>query len=343
MKRIIAALTIIIVVAVVFLVQKKLKKSRDFHSQEIIVYGYSSLVSSWGPGPKIAEEFEAVYGAKVRLVDAGDSRMMLKKVEIEGEATPVDVILGIDLHTLADARGFKFGWKKIDIKKPDWNKFLPHKKVFDDNFVPFDWSPLTFIYRKGEIEPPQSLNDLLDPRFEKSISVIDPRTSTPGFIFLWWISKVMGEEKAKNYLTQFEKSIFTVSPSWSQAYGLFTKKHAKVAFSYLTSVAYHWTQDGDRTYQAAVLQDAHPYQIEFAGVPKTCKNCDAAEEFVAFLLTKSSQLKIMNNNYMLPVIDGVTDETVFAELPNITLIDHLPSAEGLEAESLLELWKASAK
>ena len=44
---------------------------------ELVVYAYESFTSEWGPGPAIAEKFEAVCGCDVRFVGAGDGAALM--------------------------------------------------------------------------------------------------------------------------------------------------------------------------------------------------------------------------------------------------------------------------
>ncbi len=336
MKRFALAFTLVVIGAVIWLVAKRLHVSNEFKSQEVVVYAYSSFVSSWGPGPTIAKEFETLYGAHVKLVDAGDSRLLPKKIEMEGDNLAADVVLGFDQFSLEAAKKFK--WKSINLNHSIvFNSDFPNTYK-SEYFIPFDWAPLTFIYRKDEIEPPKSIEDLKNEKYKKTLSLIDPRTSTPGYQFLDWIVNLYGAESALFFLRAIDGAIFSVSPGWSAAYGLFTKKQANLVFSYQTSVVYHWKEEKDLSYQAAELNEAHPYQIEFAAVPENCKSCAAGEEFVKFLLSKSSQSKIMSTNYMFPVIENIIEGTEFAQLPKLKL--QKSSAVSVETvTNTLKLWK----
>lgn len=180
------------------------------------------------------------------------------------------------------------------------------------------------------------------PEYEKSLSLIDPRTSTPGYQFLEWVVSLYGTEKALTFFKEIDRSIFTVSSGWSAAYGIFTKKQAKLVFSYQTSAVYHWQEDKDLSYQPAILSEAHPYQVEFAAVPEKCRSCEAGVEFVKFLLSKSAQTKIMKTNFMFPVIDGVVEGTEFEKLPKLKLQTLVPQEADTVTKNL-EIWKALAR
>ncbi len=64
------------------------------------------------------------------------------------------------------------------------------------NFVPFDWAPMTFVYRKGDFTVPTKLDDLLKPEFKNKFAIQDPRSSSPGLQFYNWIRAVKGEGAA---------------------------------------------------------------------------------------------------------------------------------------------------
>jgi thiamine transport system substrate-binding protein len=293
------------------------------------VLSYGSFVNSWGPGPEIAKRFLGATGITVEYRDAGDAGLLLNKLDL----FPSDVVVGFDRMALGLARA-KTGWRPLEIKPPVDSLYA------EPDFLPFDWGALTFIYRKGEIEPPRSLDDLLDARFRGTIALEDPRTSAPGMQFLLWVLGVKGVDGGFQYLTQLKPNLQSVSGSWSQAYGLFTKHQAKLAFSYSTSPVYHEVEEKDSSYAASVFGDGHPTQVEYVGVPSACTNCDAGEKFAQFLLRPDVQVLIMKKNYMLPILKGGEEGTPFAQVPNLKVFANPAMADLLKKrDELLERWR----
>jgi thiamine transport system substrate-binding protein len=295
------------------------------------VLAYSAFVNDWGPGPAIAKAFEKEYGLKVEYDDAGDAGLILKKINL----VPADVVVGLDQLILSQARVVK-KWRSLFEQLPV--EIEPSARHAD--FLPFDWAPMSFIYRTGEVAPPTSLLDLLDSRFTKAITLEDPRTSTPGLQFLFWVLDEMGVEPGFEFLARLKPNIYAVADSWSAAYGMFTRKQAKLSFSYLTSPVYHWTEEKNRDYAPAVFSQGHAVQIEYAGVPDTCYDCVGARLFALFLLRPEIQKIIMEKNYMFPMISGVTKDTAFETLPRI----QVRKAQNLEPllqqrDELLERWR----
>lgn len=290
----------------------RLEKNPAAEAKIVRVLAYSAFINSWGPGPEIAKAFEADTGLKVEFQEGGDAGVLLKKLEL----FPADVVIGFDQLSLANARATR-PWRglpddvsSIVFKDPSW-------KTTD--FLAFDWSPLAFVLREGEIKPPQALSDLLDSRFKGAIAVQDPRTSSPGLQLFFWVLDSMGVDDGFKFLSKLKPNLHSVSANWSTAYGFFSKKQAKLAFSYLTSPVYHRVQEKDSTYQAAVFESGHPVQVEYAGVPDACRNCDGAQSFLRFLLKPETQKIIMEKNVMLPVIDSVRSGE-FASVPEVKIL-----------------------
>ncbi len=284
---------------------------------ELKVLAYSSFMNSWGVGPWIAEEFKKQNGIEVKYQDGGDAGLLLDKLRL----FPSDVVIGLDQIGLDESKG-QFEWKSISA---------------------FDWAPLTFVFRKNEINPPHQLDDLLQARFKNKISLEDPRTSGPGLQFLFWVLDIKGVEKGFAYLKALKPNIKTVSPSWSGAYGIFQKRQAALVFSYLTSPVYHWLNDKDpeaQSYSATVFQEGQPIQTEYAVIPQDCQACDAAQKFIAFLLSPAVQTKLMLSNYMFPVAPGLTANTPLAQLPIFEKRNFKNYSELLKnKKKLLEKWQ----
>ncbi len=302
--------------------------------KQLRVYAYSSFAKPWSAGPQIAREFEAKYNIPVEIIDAGDSALLLQKMKID--PLPVDLVIGLDQDSLT-AENLKLGWLNPNLgRRITWLERLPTKYIRGD-LIPFDWSPLTFIFRSGKTKPPKNWDDLLDKRFQKSITMPDPRTSNLGWQFLKWIITDKGESNALAYLKLFREQIFSAPPSWSSSYGLFQAGQSQMAFSYVTSLLYHhWEERKPDDFAAVAFTTGHPVQVEYVGVPKVCKNCDYAREFISFLLLPATQGILLKKNFMLPVVDGVTVDT--SALPNLAIKTEVSEISVETKKRFLDEW-----
>lgn len=309
-------------------------------SCDIYVYSYSSLTSAAGAGRDISSFFRETTGCQAHLENIGDARMLLQRlrseIKIKGQVD-ADVVLGLDQFSVQEAHTI-LKWHTFPhyvIKMSDRLKQVglsTENMIPFQTFIPFDWSPMTFIYRSSEgITPFKTLQEILTSSV--MYALMDPRSSSPGFQFLVWIHDSFG----KDMLSLLIKRALMISPSWTTAYGLFIKGQTQIAFSYLTSLAYHWIEEQDHNFQAMTLDTGHPYQIEFAGVVADSPRLDRAIEFVQFLHSREVQKSIMMKNYMFPIINGVEDSTLFADLPQLRLIPDYKLTQ--PAQHYLQAWK----
>jgi thiamine transport system substrate-binding protein len=98
----------------------------------------------------------------------------------------------------------------------------------------------------------------------------------------------------------------TVTPGWSESYGLLTSGEAPMVLSYTTSPAYHLIAERDERYAAVEFSEGHYIQIEVAGI--TAKGADnpLAAQFMAFMTGPGFQDVIPETNWMFPA--GATTE-----------------------------------
>ncbi|RUW06322.1 thiamine ABC transporter substrate-binding protein, partial [Mesorhizobium sp. M1A.F.Ca.IN.020.06.1.1] len=188
---------------------------------------YESFTADWGPGPAVRKEFEAECGCDLEFVSVADGVALLNRVKLEGAGTKADVVLGLDTNLTADAKASGL--------------FAPHGAVADlnvpggwkdDTFVPFDYGYFAVVYDTEKLKtPPKSLKELVEGAGPDKIIIQDPRTSTPGLGLLLWVKSVYGD-KAPEAWAKLKPKVLTVTPGWSEAYGLFTKGEAPMVLSY---------------------------------------------------------------------------------------------------------------
>jgi len=263
----------------------------------LTVYTYESFVSEWGPGPKVAEAFEKACACKVNYVGVADGVELLTRLKLEGEATKADIVLGLDTNLISEAKATGLfaphGLDVSAIKVPG--------DFSDDVFIPYDYGHFAVIYDTQTIKtPPASLKELVEGDPSQKIVIEDPRTSTPGLGVLLWVKSVYGDEAGAAW-AKLKDRILTVTPGWSEAYGLFTKGEAPMVLSYTTSPAYHMVAENTDRYQAAAFSEGHYIQIEVAGMIKTAKDPALARQFMAFVIGSQFQTIIPTTNWMMPV------------------------------------------
>ncbi len=269
-------------------------------SRTLTVYTYDSFVSDWGPGPVLTEAFEASCDCTIEWVAPGDGVAVLNRLRFEGDSTDADVILGLDTNLTAEAAATGL----LAPHQTDLSGLELPIAWEDEKFVPFDFGYFAVVYDTQAIdEPPRSLAELVAGNPDQPIVLQDPRTSTPGLGFMLWMKAVFGDDAADQWATLSDR-ILTVTPGWSEAYGLFTEGEAPMVLSYTTSPAYHMVVEEDERYQAATFSEGHYMQIEVAAAIADSPELDLARDFLAFLISAEAQDVLPVTNWMLPVAAG---------------------------------------
>lgn len=301
----------------------------------LTVYAPDYFTSEWGPGPAIEDGFEAVCGCDLKFV-AGD---VLPRILLEGARTEADVVIGLNTDVTARARAtglFAPHGQDISVLTLpiEWN---------DDTFLPFNWSETAFIYDKTRLKaPPQSFEALLDAPDDLKIAIQDPRSSISGLALLLWVKAVYGE-RAPEAWAKLAPKVLTVTPGWSESYGLFTDGEVDMVLSYTTSPAYHIIAEEDDTKAAAIFPEGHYFLTEVAAQLNTTDQPELAQAFMDYILSDGFQGMIATANWSYPAVikDGFLPEG-FAALPRPekTLFFSETEAEALRQPALDE-WRAA--
>ncbi len=265
-------------------------------AEKLTVYTYESFTAEWGPGPKVEKGFEAACGCDLEFVSVADGVALLNRLKLEGTATRADIVLGLDTNLTAEAKAtgqFTPHGMRVD------NLTLPHQWT-DDTFLPFDYGYFAVVYDTEKLKsPPASLKELVEGNPAEKIVIQDPRTSTPGLGLLLWIKAVYGD-KAPDAWAMLKNRVLTVTPGWSESYGLFTKGEAPMVLSYTTSPAYHMIAESTDRYKAAAFAEGHYLEVEVAGVTKTGTRNPLAAKFLAFMVSPAFQDIVPETNWMFP-------------------------------------------
>jgi thiamine transport system substrate-binding protein len=263
---------------------------------KLTVYTYESFTAEWGPGPKVKDAFEKQCSCTVDFVAVTDGVALLNRLKLEGASTKADVVLGLDTNlTFEAAETGLFAPHGIDtgaVSIPGGYK--------DDLFVPYDYGYFAVVYDTEKLKnPPSSLKDLIEGDPKQKIAIEDPRTSTPGLGLLLWVKSVYGD-KAGEAWSKLKDRVLTVTPGWSEAYGLFTKGEAPLVLSYTTSPAYHQIAEKTERYKAASFKEGHYLQIEVAGQTVNGAKNPLSAQFLTFMTSPAFQDTIPENNWMFP-------------------------------------------
>ncbi len=296
----------------------------DTSKKELTVYTYDSFVSDWGMGPLIKPTFEEQCGCTLNLVGMEDAVAMLQRLKLEGASSKADLVLGLDLNLVDDAKKTGlFAGHTVDtsgLNMPiEWQ---------DDTFVPFDYGYFAFVYNTETMpNPPKSLDELVNAGPELKVIIQDPRSSTPGLGLMLWMKSVYGDQSDAAWI-KLSDNILTTTKGWSEAYfSLFLAGEAPMVLSYSTSPAYHMAIEGTDQYQAAPFDEGHYLQVEVAAKLKSSANSELADEFLSFMVSEGFQKHVPLSNVMYPVNVPADMPEAFGKLITPTNVLQLDTAE----------------
>lgn len=260
----------------------------------LTVYTYDSFASEWGPGPALKKGFEAECACELQFVAAGDGAALLSRLRLEGEGTKADVVVGLDTNLTAaarDTRLFAEHGVSAEYALPvAWN---------DPDFVPFDWGYFAFVGNAGD-SMPNNFKDLGES--DRRILIQDPRSSTPGLGLLLWVKEAYGDDAATIW-NGLKDNIVTVTPGWSEAYGMFLEGEADLVLSYTTSPAYHIIAEQDTSKVALPFDEGHYMQVEVAGLIAGSDQKDLGSDFLTYLVSDAAQSILPTTNWMYPAVE----------------------------------------
>lgn len=315
--------------AVVFALAAPAARAEDL--PKLTIYTYDAFAAEWGPAGQLKTGFEATCHCTAEFVAADSSIGTLRKVQLEGATTPADLVLGLDTAIAGEARATGlFADHGIDLSALS----LPTPWT-DKQFVPFDYAHFAVMYDTDTIKtPPKSFEDLIALPADIKISIQDPRSSTPGFGLVLWIKTAYGDRAAEIW-KGLKPHILSMTRDWSESYDLFLKGEAQLTLSYTTSPAYHIVEEKDDTIKAAVFDEGHLAQTEIAGILKSSKHPQLAQDFLRYLVSQEGQKIIPTTNWMFPVVDlGANINPAFKALPQpaktLTVTDADIAAHGKE-------------
>ncbi|WP_368185405.1 thiamine ABC transporter substrate binding subunit [Aestuariibius sp. HNIBRBA575] len=300
----------------------------------LTVYTYDSFVSDWGPGPAIEAAFEAECACDLQFVGAGDGAALLARVQLEGDNTDADVVLGIDTNLTAAAREtglFAPHGVTADLDLPiEWS---------DAEFLPYDWGYFAFVSTEG-VEAPASLTELAVS--DLKIVIQDPRSSTPGLGLVHWVQTAHPDDSQAIW-EALADNVVTVTSGWSEAYGLFLEGEADAVLSYTTSPAYHLIAEEDSGKVAWAFDEGHYMQVEVAGKIAQTDQSELADQFMAFMVSEAFQSVIPTTNWMYPAVtpaDGLPDGFETLVQPATALLLSPEDAAATRADAIEE-WRAA--
>lgn len=308
---------------------------------------------SFAASEEVIQRFEQDQDVDVQFLEAGDAGSALNQAILSRGNPLADVFYGVDNTFLSRAL-------KEDIFQPYRSPLLesiPDQFEMDpeSRALPVDYGDVCLNYdvayfeREG-LAPPESLDDLLEPRYQDLLVTENPATSSPGLAFLLATIGNFGED---GYLPYWEGLIANgaqVAPDWETAYysdfSLSGGQYPLVV-SYGSSPpaeVYFAEEPLERAPSGVVASQRSCFrQVEFVGILRGTDKQELAEAWIDFMLSATFQEDMPLNMFVYPVNED-------ARLPQV-FVDHLvrpdetaevsPDEITANREAWIEAWRDS--
>ncbi len=318
----------------------------DEEPTDVVLVTHDSFAIS----ENVKTAFEETSGLKLRILQSGDAGELLSKALLTAGNPQGDVLFGVDSNLLSRAlAGDLFEpYESPRLEQVDERYALdPGHRV-----TPIDHGEVCLNYEKAwfssrEIRPPQSLDDLTDPRFEGLLVVENPATSTPGLAFLLASVARYGEPGWQEFWRRLRENRILVVDGWEEAYNVRFSGAAgdgdrPIVVSYASSPPAEVIFATPRPKEAptAVIEDSCFRQIEFAGVLRGTRNEEGARKLVDFLLDERFQEDIPLSMFVFPVNSGAELPPEFEEFAVVpeSPLELSPDEIGSNRDRWVEEW-----
>jgi thiamine transport system substrate-binding protein len=286
---------------------------------EVVLVTHDSFAIS----KEVKAAFEEESGLTLRILQGGDANEMLNRALLTAGDPQGDVIFGIDDSVLSRAvegdlleehRSEEIGHVAEEYALPD-----EHVTPIDHGEVCLNVDRAWFADRA--IAPPQTLEDLTEPRYRNLLVVENPATSSPGLSFLLATVDRFGEDGWETFWRELRSNGVLAVDGWEEAYtqefsgAAGSPGKRPIVVSYATSPAAEviFASTPLDVSPTAAVEDGCYRQVEYAAVLRGAANEDGARRLIDFMLSERFQADVPGSMFVYPVREGVELPYAFVE------------------------------
>jgi len=300
---------LLVFIAVVFIATACAQTPAEQNSRTLMVMTHDSFAVS----ESVVASFEKTYKVQVQFLEVGDTAYQSPLLE------DINPVFQLD---------------------PEYRA------------LPVDFGDVCLNYQKAyfeenKLDPPDSLENLVDPAYKGLLTVQNPATSSPGLAFLLTTIGEFGEDGYLAYWLKLVENEVNIVNDWETAYyAEFSQAGGPdpIVVSYGSSPPFEVLFAEEPLEDAPTAAVTSPgscfRQIEFVGILKGTPNRDLAEKWVDFMLSPEFQEDIPLNMFVFPVNkNAVLEETFqkYLDVPEITA-DVSPASIAQNREKWINDW-----
>lgn len=286
---------------------------------------------SFAISEEILAAFEAENNVQIELLPSGDTGAALNQAILAKDNPLADIFFGVDNTFLSRAL-------EADIfesyPSPLLEKIPDTFELDDENrLLPVDYGDVCLNYdvayfEENTLPVPESLIDLVDPRYRGLLVAENPATSSPGLAFMLATVAEFGTEGDYTFLdywADLRTNDVMITNGWEEAYyGAFTVAsdgERPLVVSYASSPpaeVIFADPPVEEAPSASIVADGTCFrQIEFVGILTGTKNREMAQKFIDYMLSEPFQEDIPLNMFVFPVNEDADLPPEFVEYAQV--------------------------
>jgi thiamine transport system substrate-binding protein len=291
---------------------------------------------SFDVSDEVLDGFTADTGITVEVRQTGDAGTALNQAILTRDDPQGDLLFGVDTTFLSRA--------------VDEDIFLPYVSAELDR-VPAEFQPGTDVvtpvdagdvclnydvgyFEDADIDPPASLEDLVDPAYAGLTVALNPATSSPGLAFVLATVQEFGDDGWLEYWEELRDNDVLITDGWTEGYydqfsGSGQGGDRPIVVSYASSPAAEVLFADPPTDEAptANVDASCVRQIEYVGILDGTAHEAEAQQLVDFLLSVEFQEDVPLTMFVAPVVED-------AELPDVFVEHAAPASEPYAVDPL---------
>lgn len=274
--------------------------------ERLILVAYDSFT----PPEGAFDAFTAATGIDVEVALGGDAGELVAKAGLTAGNPEGDVLWGVDNTLLSRALDEQIFDPYVSMAHPLRSELLD---AAAGAVTPVDYGDVCInvddaALAERDLEPPTSLDDLIDPRYRDLLVVPSASTSSPGLAFLLATIVRYGDDGWRDYWRALVDNGALVVSGWSDAYYTAFSRYGgdrPLVLSYASSppaevIFADPPLPADAPAPTSVMVDSCFRQIEFAGVLRGSDHVDEARLLVDYLVSDTFQRLLPESLFVYP-------------------------------------------
>lgn len=269
-------------------------------------------------GP-IIEQFAQASGLDVR-VKYGTNAELINAIKEEGANSPADVFFATDPFQLAG-----IAENLAELPASITERVPSALRSPDRTWVSITARNRVVAYNTTALQPadlPQSIEGYTDPKWKGRIGWAPTNGSFQAFLTAF--RSIKGEQAARTWVEGIQANQPKTYSNNTGVVEAVSRKEVEVGFVNHYYLFRFLAEQGDefpvRNYHFTNGDIGGLMLANGAAVLKTSKNEDAAQRFIAFLLSPVAQQYFASKTYEYPLIDGIATSRLLPPITSFTLI-----------------------